>query len=135
MPENENGAPHLLTKFVFIDTQAFRRARADWDGRTLPKLIEFAKQGQLRLLVTDVTVREVKSQLQELLAEARSSLVKHSGVLKQLGASLAIDRVLDQATALSTLEAAFDEFLKLAKARSAYCGAADEMLAASSASA
>lgn len=33
MPENENRGPHLRTKYVFIDTQAFRRARFDWDGR------------------------------------------------------------------------------------------------------
>lgn len=112
MPENENRDPHLRTKFVFIDTQAFRRARFDWNGRSLSKLAEFARQGQLRLLVTDVTVREVKSQLRELLTEANSSLAKHSGILEQLGASVAVERVRDQATALGTLETAFDEFLK-----------------------
>jgi len=112
MPENENRGPHLRTKHVFIDTQAFRKARFDWNGWSLSKLAEFAKQGQLRLLVTDVTVREVKSQLHELLTEANSSLTKHSGILEQLGASVAIDRLRDQVTALSTLEGAFDEFLK-----------------------
>lgn len=112
MAKNENRGPHRRTKFVFIDTQAFRRARFDWNGRSLSKLVEFAKQGQLRLLVTDVTVGEVKSQIQELLAEANSSIIKHSGILEQLGASVAIDRVRDQVTALGTLEAAFDEFLK-----------------------
>jgi hypothetical protein len=118
MAENENRGPHLRTKFVFIDTQAFRRARFDWNGRSLSKLIEFAKQEQLRLLVTDVTVGEVKSQLQELLAEANSSIIKHSGILEQLGASVAIDRVWDQATALGTLAAAFEEFLKRTNAGS-----------------
>jgi PIN domain len=94
MPENENRGLHLRTKLVFIDTQVFRRARFDWNGRSLSKLIEFAKQGQLRLLVTDVTIREVKSQLQELLIEANSSLIKHSGILEQLGASVAIECVV-----------------------------------------
>ena len=112
MPENENRGSHLRTKYVFVDTQAFRKARFDWNGRSLKKLTEFANQGQLRLLVTDVTIGEVKSQLQELLTEANSSLNKHSGILEQLGASVAVDRVRDQATALRTLEAAFDEFLK-----------------------
>jgi|ERR1700730_873037 len=108
----ENGGPHLRTQFVFIDTQAFRRARFDWSGRSLSRLVELAQQGHLRLLVSDVTTREVKSQLRVLLAEANASLSKHSGLLQQLGVSSAIDRVRDQSTALSTLEAAFDQFLQ-----------------------
>jgi PIN domain len=110
MPENDG--PHLRTQFVFIDTQAFRRARVNWSGRSWSRLVELAQQGQLRLLVTDVTTREVNSQLRELLAEATASLSKHSGLLQQLGVSSAIDRVRDQSAALSTLEAAFDQFLQ-----------------------
>jgi PIN domain len=84
MPENENRGQHLRTQFVFIDTQAFRKARFDWSGRLLSRLVELAREGQLRLLVTDVTVREVKSQLREVLAEANASLTKHAGLLQQL---------------------------------------------------
>jgi hypothetical protein len=62
--------------------------------------------------VTEVTVGEVKSQLQELVTEANSALIKHSGILEQLGASGAVERVRDQTAALSTLEAAFDQFLQ-----------------------
>jgi len=116
MPENENRGQHLRTQFVFIDTQAFRKARFDWSGRLLSRLVELAREGQLRLLVTDVTVREVKSQLREVLAEANASLTKHAGLLQQLGASLAVDRVRDESTALGTLEAAFDQFLQDSKA-------------------
>ena len=116
MTENENHATQLRTRYVFVDTQALRRARFDWNGRSLSKLAEFTKRGQLRLLVTDITVREVKSQLKELLTEASSSLLKHSGIIGQLGASAAVDRIRDQAAALSALEASFDEFLKNTKA-------------------
>ena len=112
MPESENRGPQLRTKYVFIDTQAFRKARFDWNGWSLSKLAEFAERGQLRLLVTEVTVREVKSQLDELVTEAKSSLIKHTGILEQLGASVAVDRVRDQTKALSILEAAFDQFLQ-----------------------
>jgi len=108
----EHGGRHLRTQFVFIDTQAFRRARVDWGGRSLSRLVELAQQGQLRLIVTDVTTREVRSQLRELLAEANASLSKHSGLLQQLGVLSTIDRVRDQSTALGTLEAAFDQFLQ-----------------------
>lgn len=112
MPEAEARGPHLRTKFVFIDTQAFRKARLDWNGRSLAKLVEFAKKGQLVLLVTDITMREVKAQIQELLAEIHTSLSKHSGILQQLGASVALDRVSDQTAARKALDAAFDQFLE-----------------------
>src|SRR6516165_3880966 len=108
----EHGGRHLRTQFVFIDTQAFRRARVDWSGRSLSRLVELAQQGQLRLIVTGVTTREVRSQLRELLAEANASLSKHRGLLQQLGVSSTIERVRDQSTALGTLEAAFDQFLQ-----------------------
>lgn len=112
----ESNAAHLRTRFISVDTQALRKARFDWNGRSLSKLAEFARQGQVRLLVTDITIGEVKSQLRELLAEASSSLIKHSGIIEQLGASAAIERVRDHSTALTTLETAFDEFLKSTKA-------------------
>ena len=113
LPENENPALHLRTKYVFIDTQAFRKTRCDWSGRSLSKIAELAKHGHLRLIMTDVTIREVKSQLQELLAEAKSSVSKHGAILEQLGVpAAAINCVQDQVTAMSKLEAAFDAFLK-----------------------
>jgi PIN domain len=111
---SKNDGAHLRTKYVLIDTQAFRKARCDWNGRSLSKIVDLAKQDRLSLLVTDVTVREVKSQLDELLAAASSALSKHSVILDQLGASLAVERIRDQTAALGTLEAAFDEFLKSA---------------------
>jgi hypothetical protein len=82
----------------------------------LSRLVELAREGQLRLLVTDVTVREVKSQLRVVLAEANASLTKHAELLQQLGASSAVDRVRDESTALGALEAAFDQFLQDSKA-------------------
>jgi hypothetical protein len=42
-------------------------------------------------------------------------LIKHGGIMDQLGASEAIENVRDQAAALKTLETAFDEFLKHTK--------------------
>src|ERR1700726_289473 len=82
----ESNPAHLRTRFIFVDTQALRKARFDWNGRNLSKLAEFARQGQVRLLVTDITIGEVNSQLRELLAEASSSLIKHSRIIEQLGA-------------------------------------------------
>jgi hypothetical protein len=77
---------HLLTRYVFIDTEAFRKARFDWTCKTLSKLVEFARQGHLHLLTTEVTKGEVTSQLRELLADAAASVKKHEIVLQQAGA-------------------------------------------------
>ena len=112
MVDNDNRGTHLRTKFVFVDTQALRKARCDWAGQTFSKLAEFAARGQLSLLVTEVTIGEVKSQLAELLDEAHKAMTKHSGIIEQLGASGALDRLRDSKTALSTLEQAFDNFLQ-----------------------
>jgi hypothetical protein len=72
---------HLLTRYVFIDTEAFRKARFDWTGRMLSKLVEFARQGHLRLLTTEVTKGEVTSQLREVLVEAVAAVKKHEIVI------------------------------------------------------
>jgi hypothetical protein len=98
--KRESWFAHLRTKYVFIDTQGFRKARCDWNGRLLSKVAEFAKEGQLRLLVTDVTIGEVKSQIRELVKEATDSLRKHRAILDQLAISLAIDRLGDHTAAI-----------------------------------
>jgi hypothetical protein len=41
---DESPAQHLVTKYVFIDTEAFRKEGFDWTGKTLSRLVEFAKQ-------------------------------------------------------------------------------------------
>jgi len=109
---NSEPNQHLQTKYVFVDTESFRRAEFDWNGRTLSKLIEFAKQGHLQLLVTDVTVGEVKSQLREVLAEAAASMKKHKSVLQQVGALDALTKLADDNAALVALDTAFEKFLK-----------------------
>ena len=109
-----NSAPnqHLQTRYVFIDAQSFRKARFDWNGRTLSKLVEFAERGHLQLLVTDVTVGEVKSQLREVLGEAAASIKKHESVLQQVGALDALTKLADDTAAFAALDAGFEKFLK-----------------------
>ena len=117
MPKkNEDPGAYLRTRFVFIDTQALRKARFDWGGRLLSKLAEFAKEGHLRLLVPAVTVKEVESQLKEVSLEAHAALMKHRPILEQLGASVAVDSMKDEAKALSALVAAFEQFRASTKA-------------------
>jgi PIN domain-containing protein len=82
----------------------------------LSRFVELARQDRLRLLLTDVILREVKSQLQEAFADVTTALDKRTVVLQQLGASVAINCVRDQGAALGILEAAFEKFLRDTKA-------------------
>jgi hypothetical protein len=109
-------AQHLLTRYVFIDTEAFRKARFDWTGKTLSRLVEFARQGHLHLLTTEVTKGEVTSQLREVLADAAASMKKHEIVLQQAGVGEALTTIAATDTAITALDAAFEKFLKDTKA-------------------
>jgi hypothetical protein len=105
----------LQTEYVFIDTEALRRARFDWNGKALSKLVQFAKEGHLRLLMTDITKREVCNHLQEGLIEAANAAKKHASVLEQLEAG-SIIAILSDRGAFTKLETAFETFLKATKA-------------------
>lgn len=113
---NENSSnQHLRTNYVFVDTQAFRKAQFDWTGRLLSKLVEFAKDTSLQLLITDITKGEIKSQLRDGLKDAVASLKKHNVILQQIGAGAALEAASDEAS-ITALESAFEEFLKDTKA-------------------
>jgi predicted nucleic acid-binding protein len=107
---------HLPTRYVFIDTEAFRKARFDWTGKTLSKLVEFARRGHSRLLTTEVTKHEVVYQLREVLADAAEAVKKHEILLRQTGAGEALTTIADTDTAIAALDAAFEKFLKDTKA-------------------
>lgn len=114
MSENPH-SQHLRTNYVFIDTQAFRKAHFDWTGRLLSKLVEFAKDTNLQLLITDITKGEVKSQLREGLGDVAASLKKHNVILQQIGAGAVLETASGE-TAITALESTFEEFLKNTKA-------------------
>ena len=113
---NDDAPQHLLTKYVFIDAEAFRKAQFDWTGRTLSKLVEFAEEGHLHLLTTEVTKIEIRSQLREVLGYAAAALKKHDIVLRQVGAEAALAAIPDDNKAIASLDTAFEQFLKSTKA-------------------
>jgi hypothetical protein len=111
----DSDTKELETPYVFIDTQAFRRAHFDWCGVTLSKLVELVKDGHIVLVTTRITKREVVAQLQEMLLEARAALVKHSSILSQLSASDAVAKANDDRASMA-LQSKFEEFLVAARA-------------------
>lgn len=104
------GDGQLQTKFVFIDSEAFRAAQFDWAGRRLSKLLELAKGGHIVLLTTGITKREVKAQFRELVKDASGAVNKVRVVLEQLGFAEIIAGV-NASSAADKLDAAFARFL------------------------
>lgn len=102
----------LATRYVFIDTQAYRQMRFDWSGPVFSKLIQHAKQDHVQILTTDITKGEVKVRLREMLSEAATAINKHSAILQNLGARIAVESMADETKALTTLEAGFERFLE-----------------------
>jgi hypothetical protein len=86
--------------------------RFDWNGAILKKIRDFGKSGILRPLVTDITKREVNSNLFEHATEARNRLQKFRPTLKQLGIPDMID---DVSAAHAVLCNQFDEYLANSK--------------------
>jgi hypothetical protein len=106
---------HLETPYVFIDTQALRQERLDWNGKHLARLRDLAKAREVIILTTNITKREIKGQIDDLLDETRKALTRNRTILDQLGQGTAVAAVLD-ADAAAKLYAAFEVFLADAKA-------------------
>jgi hypothetical protein len=99
----------LETHYAFLDTQAYFEHRFDWSGRILGKLAQFGREGDLKLLTTDVTKREVRAQLAELVSDINDRLQKSRPILEQLGLGHSIS---DISVATSTLFEKFEQFLE-----------------------
>jgi len=104
----------IKTHNVFIDTQAYFEHRFDWSGKILGKLAEFAREGDLSLISTEVTIREVKAQLEEVVNELRDRLKRSESILAQLKLTHSID---DPSAATAVLNGNFEKFLKLSRTK------------------
>jgi hypothetical protein len=66
----------LETPYVFIDTQVFVASGFDYDSGRLAHARKLANQGRIRLLSTDVTHKEIVSNIKEALEAATGSVQK-----------------------------------------------------------
>jgi len=66
----------LKTRLVFIDTEVFRSKNYQFGEHTLQKLEEHLKHDRLHLLLSSITVNEIKSQIRDLSNEAHIKLKK-----------------------------------------------------------
>ncbi len=61
----------LKTRNVFIDTQVFRSRNFYFGGAAFTGLIKLADKGRVTVYLVDITQREIKTQIEELLEEAK----------------------------------------------------------------
>ena len=70
-----------------IDTQAFRKARFGVEGPAFANFCALCKLGELTLVTTTITRREIDAQIDEVAPEFRSILAKAGGIAASLGQS------------------------------------------------
>ncbi len=105
---------------IFLDTQVFEAVSFNFETTALVSLLEQVDKGNIRLILTDVTVLEVKARIEktvlaqlELLKKfKREARVLRSSRLPEVKAALD----LDEKNVIGDLQQQFDEFIGRAKA-------------------
>lgn len=106
----------VVTQFVFIDTQVFDQHQLDFSSPSFRRLVRLATAGELSLVLTDVTVREIRTHLDSAAQTAvkqLSNYKKVSRVVKQVIPAdqlTGLESVTEEELAVS-LRADFEKFL------------------------
>lgn len=101
---------------IFLDTQVFEAESFNFRTATLASIEKQVERGTVRLILTDITVREVKArmektvlaQLEGLKKFKRNARVLRSSTLCEVKAALH----LDEKNVISDLRQQFEEFIK-----------------------
>ena len=105
---------------IFLDTQVFEAASLNFKTSALVSLEEQVKKGTVRLILTDITVREVKARIEKTVLTQLEGLKKfkrHARMLRSSKLSevkAALD--LDEKDVIRDLYRQFEEFIKRTKA-------------------
>jgi hypothetical protein len=75
----------LETRYLFIDTSVYRRLAFDWTGRTLHRLSSLIDQRHIILVVTEITIREMKSNIKEMGYEALKPIRRWASFIRRMG--------------------------------------------------
>lgn len=111
--DREHPSNALASEYLFIDTSTYVALQLDWDGRLLGQLASYCEASILKLLTTDITIREVKARLRERVEEASQALQKHGTILRQLGHP---DQLEDHDAEHKRLTDHFTQYLKKCRA-------------------
>lgn len=106
----------LETRTVFVDTSVFVSQNFAFGGLRFTTLKDLCRQGKLRLLLTDVTTREVEARIEERVGDAVRSLKKvrrEVNVLKplEIAGLEAVFSNIDKDAHVEALKERFYEFL------------------------
>ena len=105
---------------IFLDTQVFEGVSFNFKTTTLVSLQEQVEKGNVRLVLTDITIREVKARIEKtVLAQLEgfqkfkhNARVLRSSLLPEVKAALGVD----EKHVIADLRQQFDEFLQRTKA-------------------
>jgi hypothetical protein len=109
-PPNEE--QRLRASHVYLDASVYRALQFDWAGRWLSALADLARRGLVRVVVTEITLREVKSLMREMWSEANKSMQRGAVVLGQLGFADAVAAVADEEACVARMQEAFEKWLR-----------------------
>jgi hypothetical protein len=76
-PKPNRDKPHPSeVRYVFLDTQVFEKNQYDLHSKDFQKLVSLVRLGKIKLVTTDVTMREINSHLAQRVVQAETLLKK-----------------------------------------------------------
>jgi hypothetical protein len=102
----------LKADHVYLDASVYRSLQFDWDGRWLSALADLVDRGLTRVVITDITKREVASLMREVWSEANKSVQRSAIALGQMGLVDAIASLGDEETCIAKMQAGFEKWLR-----------------------
>jgi hypothetical protein len=120
MPTPPPAPPETPDYTIFLDTQVFEAASFNFNTTTFVSLEEQIQKGRVRLLLTDITVQEVKARIEKtVLAQfegfkkfKQNARVLRSSTLPDVKAALG----LEKKKVIADLHQQFNEFIQRTKA-------------------
>lgn len=105
----------LLTKYVYIDTSCFEDEDFDWEGSVIKRLLKLVEIGEVVLLTTTVTEKEVIKRIGIHLTIMREGFRNYKkGIIEQLNL-VGVDPIITSKEAMPTLIRKFEQFLMKAR--------------------
>ena len=102
----------LKASHVYLDASVYRSLQFDWDNRWLSALADLARRGLVRVVVTEITRREVESLMREMWSEANKSVQRSAVVLGQAGLGDTVSALADEKACVGKMQASFEKWLR-----------------------
>ena len=102
----------LKASHVYIDASVYRALQFDWDGRLLSGLIDLSRRNLIRVVITDVTKREVVAQMREAWGDANRAVQRHATLLTRVGQGAAVSALSNEEASLTAMTEAFERWLR-----------------------